>query len=332
VPEAATVFITADPGSAAPGWIIGGLTVLERKLFEAARRGAGRAIVACAGEPRRSPPGLAIERAAPGSRPPDGAEVVRADEVAGVHLAAPADARRAERALFATLPKSFQGPIDALVNRHVSLRITRVLCRTALTPNHVTLMAVAIGIAAAVLLVAGRGPGALVAAGVLMFFQSVFDSCDGELARLRYQFSRLGQWLDNVADDLVDAALMAALGWAAGGVWQMLGLAAAAGRVFTQLALYLQVRSIGGDFYDFRWWFEADVATTDEVYDRGSILTHLRSFGRRDVYVFAWSLLCVLAPLWPAGLQVAACYGLAISAGYVVMTCLHLALARRARA
>jgi phosphatidylglycerophosphate synthase len=331
VSAASTVFLIAGADPRAPGWRVGGLTVLERKLREAARRGATRAIVACDGELSGRPIGLTIERVAAGSPPPADVEVIAADEVAGIRLGSPADLGRAESALLATLPKSFQGPIDALVNRHVSLRITRILCRTPVSPNQVTLFAVALGLLAAALLAFGGGAsGALVAAGALMFFQSVFDSCDGELARLRFQFSALGQWLDNLGDDVVDAALIAALGWAAGGALAWLGLAAAGGRVFTQAALYRQVRALGGDFNDFRWWFERDLATTDQVYRRGSALTHLRSLGRRDLYIFVWAVLAILAPWWPAALDVAAGYGIGISGGYVLLTTLHLLLGRGA--
>jgi phosphatidylglycerophosphate synthase len=251
-------------------------------------------------------------------------EVVRADELLGVRLDGPAAAREAEWRLLRGLPKSFQGPADALVNQHLSLRMTRLLCRTPVTPNQVTLLALAVGLAGAALL-AGGGRAAIAIAGALIFLQNVLDSCDGELARLRFQFSALGQWLDNIADDLVDAALMAGLGIAAGGFWRWLGLAAAAARLLTQLALYLQVRRLGGQFTRFRWWFEEKVGTVDDLYDPRSPRTWLRSFGRRDVYLLLWAILCLSGFVVPA-----AAYADLVSLAYVVLTALHLAvLARR---
>jgi phosphatidylglycerophosphate synthase len=166
-----------------------------------------------------------------------------------------------------------------------------------------------------------------------MFFQSVFDSCDGELARLRYQFSKLGQWLDNIADDIVDAGLIVGLGYAAGhghpgSIWPWLGIAGGISRVVTQLALYLQVTRAGGDFWNFRWWFETEVATLDQVYDPTSIVTWLRSLGRRDVYVFGWAVLCA------AGVPfVAAGWGLGVAAVQLGLTVIQLVVtARRAAA
>jgi phosphatidylglycerophosphate synthase len=302
--------------------IVGGLTVLERRLLEAQRRGVKRAIVAVdAPLPERAFT-IDIERA-PGAEVPPGAEVVRADELAGIRIATRADARRAEWAHLTSLPKSFQGPVDALINRHVSLRITRVLARTPITPNMVTVVALLIGLGAAGLLM-WAAPVAIVVAGVMMELQSIVDSCDGELARLRFQFSKLGQWLDNVADDITDSALMLGLGVAAGGrTWFLLGCAAAAARVFTQLVLYWQVRRAGGDFWNFRWWFESDVGSLDEVYDMSSPMTWVRSLGRRDVYLFLWGVACVV------GLPVvAAAYAVGIAGVFTVMTVLHLALSR----
>jgi len=314
------VFITAEPGSTAPSMLVGGLTVLERRLLEAEHRGVKRAVVACDGElPAHRQLAIEVERVPAGSAPPDGAEVVRADEVAGIRLDSNRARRRAEWLHMKSLPKSFQGPVDALINCHISLRTTRLLARTPVTPNQITVVALLIGFAAAGFLAYGTRL-AVALGGVLMAVQSIVDSCDGELARLRYQFSKLGQWLDNVFDDVVDTALMVGMGIAAGGTtWLWVGIGAGAGRVFTQLVLYWQVQRTGGRFWDFRWWFESDVGSMDEVYDPRSILAWLRSLGRRDVYLFAWAVLCV------AGVPfIAAGYAAVMSAVFVGMTLIHL--------
>ena len=91
--------------------------------------------------------------------------------------------------------------------RHV--RITRVLARRslAITPNHVTIVAIVVGLVACGL--ASIGAYAHVAlAGVLLQVNSILDSVDGELARLRYQYSKLGQWLDKPPADPVDRAVV----------------------------------------------------------------------------------------------------------------------------
>ena len=226
--------------------------------------------------------------------------------------------------------KSFEGPVDALINWRFSMRITRVLSHASLavTPNQVTLAAILVGICAAVL-VGGASYAGIAAAGVLLEFNSILDSCDGELARLRYQYSKLGQWLDNLSDDIVDNLFIAAAGCSLGGVWQIVGIAAAAGRVLVSLATYVSVyRATGtGDVFAFRWWFESKEATADEVYSPRSLTTWLRSLGRRDTYVFVWMLAC-LANFLPWIVV----HGAVISAINVSLLLLHHTIfSRRAR-
>jgi phosphatidylglycerophosphate synthase len=225
--------------------------------------------------------------------------------------------------------KSFEGPVDALINWRFSMRITRVLARRSLavTPNHVTVTAIVVGLVAAWL--ASRGRWACVAAaGVLLELNSILDSCDGELARLRYQYSKVGQWLDNLSDDIVDNVFIIAAGVGIGGVWTWLGLAAACGRWLVSIVTYVSVyRATGtGDVFAFRWWFERGKATADDVYDPTAITTWLRSFGRRDTYVFVWMLACLANfPYWVVG------HGLVIAAVNVGLLLLHFTAFRKVR-
>lgn len=323
-----TVFFEATDGRHAQ--VIGGLTAIERRIREVAKQGATRAVVAAAPVvfPRLLP--IPVEFVPVGSMSPQGARRERADVIAGVELGDEAARRRAEWALIRRMNKSFEGPVDALINWRFSMRITRLLARRSLavTPNHVTITAILVGLAAS--FVARRAGYAMFAiAGVMLEVNSILDSCDGELARLRYQYSRLGQWLDNLSDDIVDNLFLVAVGAGLGGAWRWLGLAAAGGRVLVALTTYLSVyrRTGTGDVFAFRWWFETDKATADEVYDPRSPITWLRSFGRRDTYVFVWMvvLLCGL-PQWVV------CHGLAIAAVNVSLLVLHFTMFRHRRA
>ena len=309
---------------------IGGLTALERKIREVAKSGATRVIVAA--EPvefDRAMP-VAFEFVPRGTAAPADARVERADVIREIELVDDEAARRAEWALIRRMNKAHEGPVDALINWRLSMRITRTLAgrSLAITPNHVTIVAIVIGLVAAWL--ASRGEyGAFVIGGVLLQINSVLDSVDGELARLRYQFSKAGQWLDNLADDVVDNAFIAACGWALGGVWMWLGFAAAGGRVFHALSTYLWVYlSTGsGDVFAFRWWFESATASAAEVYSPTSVTTWLRSFGRRDTFVFVWmiALACGL-PQWVV------VHGLVIAAVNVSLLVLHFTVFRNKRA
>jgi phosphatidylglycerophosphate synthase len=274
--------------------VLGGRTALERAVRDQAKRGATRVIVAAAPETVRPGLPVEVEFVAPGTTPPPGATRARADVVAGIEVVDEASRRKAEWALLRGMNKSFEGPVDALINWRFSMRITRVLARTPVTPNLITIVAIGIGVGAAFL--ASRGSWVpLAIAGVLLELNSILDSCDGELARLRWQYSKLGQWLDNLGDDIVDNLFIAACGYGLGGIWFPIAAAAGAARVLVSATQLTQtyLRTGTGDAFAFRWWFESAGASADEVYSPTSPMTWLRSFGRRDTFVFVWMIACL---------------------------------------
>lgn len=312
-------------------FVLGGVTALERRVRALAREGVTRAVAAVAPVPLPRPLPIPVEFVAPGSAAPPGARRERADVLAGIELVDEASRARAEWALIRRQNKSYEGPVDALINWRFSMRLTRVLARRSLavTPNHVTLVAIALGLAASACALRVGGYAGFAVAGALLQVNSILDSVDGELARLRFQYSKLGQWLDNLADDVVDNAFIVAVGHALGGWWATLALLGAGGRLLVQLVTYLDVyrRTGTGDIFAFRWWFEGASTTVDEVYDPRSPITWLRSFGRRDTYVFLWMLACLAGlPAWVVG------HGLVIGAVQVGLLVTHFAVARRGAA
>src|SRR5262249_52187587 len=152
---AVVVFFESTDGRHAQ--VVGGLSALERRIREVARQGATRALVAAAPVAFPRPLPIPFEFVPVGSAPPDGARCERADVVADVELVDEAARARAEWALIRRMNKSFEGPVDALINWRFSMRLTRVLARRSLavTPNHVTIAAIIVGLVASLL--ASRG-------------------------------------------------------------------------------------------------------------------------------------------------------------------------------
>ncbi len=125
----------------------------------------------------------------------------------------PESFKRAEQAMLNRLhAKLNDGPVSRYLNRHLSIQISKILVRYPITPNHISLVSFICSLIAAVLFVAGRY-FTLVLGGILAQFASIVDGCDGEVARLTYQSSDYGGWLDAVLDRYADAFLLFGLTW-----------------------------------------------------------------------------------------------------------------------
>jgi len=100
------------------------------------------------------------------------------------------------------------GYLDRLLLRRLSCPLTDRLMRTPVSPNAVTLIGLACGVAGGLALALPWPLGAFVAVGLLVV-SGVLDCSDGELARRRHAESRSGHLLDVVADTLVHLSVFA---------------------------------------------------------------------------------------------------------------------------
>ncbi|MEO8166920.1 MAG: CDP-alcohol phosphatidyltransferase family protein, partial [bacterium] len=103
---------------------------------------------------------------------------------------------------------------DELINtyfiRPAAGLIVRLLYRTIISPNQVTIASTFVGFAAAVLYVGGTQAHNL-AAGLLITLKDILDSADGQLARAKNQYSRRGRFMDSIGDFFVNAFVFAAI-------------------------------------------------------------------------------------------------------------------------
>ena len=150
-------------------------------------------------------------------------------------VTSPIDVDVAEWRLLRGLVKDTDGFMARHVERPISLRIVRRLARTAITPNQITLFSVAVGLAGASFFLSTLWQ--LQTAGALLFLaHSILDGCDGELARLRFQQTRLGGVIDYWGDNVVHIVTFVcmAIGWSLSiaVAWPLLlGAAAALGNL-----------------------------------------------------------------------------------------------------
>jgi phosphatidylglycerophosphate synthase len=220
---------------------------------------------------------------------------------------------QATRALLRSLRKPQDGWTSTYLNRHLSLPVTRLLVATPLRPNQVSVAILAVGLVGAYF--ATRGDYASLLIGALLFqAQSVLDGCDGEMSRLLFRGSRLGEWLDTIGDDLTNYGYFAGSSW---GLYRTTGspLYLAAGAVIVVCGLltsgiqYRYLIKIGsGDL--LRYPLGVGKAPGADEAPKGSfgrLLDAISPLFKRDTFVFltllsaALGLLKIMILIFAAG-------------------------------
>ena len=126
-----------------------------------------------------------------------------------------------------------------LYMRRVSPYLTRLLLKTRLSPNAVTWLMIAVGVAAAGVLTL---PGLVPAIGAVLLIQCqlLLDCVDGEMARWLEKRSPVGVYLDRIGHYLTETALPIALGIRADGGWDEIGSWTTLGLVAAVLQLLVK--------------------------------------------------------------------------------------------
>jgi len=129
------------------------------------------------------------------------------------------DRKNAEILICNKLKKNTDGPVSKILNRPISLRITKLLLKTGITPNQISILSTVIGLVGASFFFSGEY-FYLILGGIIIHIHSIVDGCDGEVARLKLRQSKYGGWLDSVLDRYVDAAIILGLVY---GYWSING-------------------------------------------------------------------------------------------------------------
>lgn len=106
-------------------------------------------------------------------------------------------------------------PLDAAITRYfyrlLARPLTRVFLRLPFSPNHITIFSATLSLVGC-FIAAGPSYGAHVLGLALLVLGGIVDCNDGEVARLRLEFSTMGGWLDAIGDDLARLSLLIAMG------------------------------------------------------------------------------------------------------------------------
>jgi phosphatidylglycerophosphate synthase len=181
---------------------------------------------------------------------PSGVDVASGRAMLALRITSPSDLALAEQ----TIRRSSYKDTDAKVarfNRRMSLPISIALMPTPLTANQLSTILVGIGFYSAWLFSIGHYLAGVVGA-LLSLAASVLDGCDGEIARLKYQESALGCWIETFGDYSYYIAIFVGLtvgavrstGWQA---FYWVGATALAGTLLSfALLIYLRSRITAG--------------------------------------------------------------------------------------
>jgi phosphatidylglycerophosphate synthase len=107
-------------------------------------------------------------------------------------------AKRAEDLLFSHVGKTMTGWISKNINSKISLRLSRYLVRTQLSPNMISILINIIGMLCGPFYALGHP----VWGAAFLQIATVLDRCDGEVARIKLMETKRGQWVDTVSDQL----------------------------------------------------------------------------------------------------------------------------------
>ncbi len=102
------------------------------------------------------------------------------------------------------------GFVARYINRRLSVRISRILACTRVSPNTISVVSFILCLAGALLFGFGKYTWTIMA-GFLVQIASVVDGCDGEIARLKFRSSPFGGWFDTILDRYGDVAIAAGI-------------------------------------------------------------------------------------------------------------------------
>jgi phosphatidylglycerophosphate synthase len=307
--------------------------VAARALVRPAREGAITTTVGLCAAPAEEVAGLLAEAGSEGLEAAlERRGVVGTVEVKG-GFALPASDRASVAAAEGELVEALRKPIDGFMarhlNRYVSLFLTSRLMHTGLTANHVSYFNMALGVTAAVVC-AGGGWLLGAIAGLILELQSILDGVDGELARLKYLRSRLGEWLDTLSDDfgtclwLAGMTINLARGGATWAPW--VGAIGVAAMLAGQAGSYwLLVRVYhSGDLLAIKWDYDPRANASSGAAPANWFVRFIYYMMKRDSFV---TMFCVLALL--GRLDVGLLIGTAGAVGFLFKLFPFIARVRR---
>lgn len=196
---------------------------------------------------------------------------------------------QAEHALINNLGKLTDGFVSRHFNRKFSRQITQYLVNISVTPNQMSVLTMFISFLAAWCVSFGDGYLPLALGGVLFQFSSIVDGCDGEIAALKFMKSRLGEWLDTLADNVSYLtfffAIVYRMYWVTGQPFFLtLGGALIVLDILGVLFMFFYMQAVGsGSILSFNLGFSIEVPKTKQGWFH-EVCSSIKFVSRRDFF------------------------------------------------
>lgn len=100
---------------------------------------------------------------------------------------------------------------DLFFYRPLAFILVKIIYRTNITPNHLTVTAIVFGLSAGCVYAAGTHDACVLGALLFMLY-NIVDCSDGQLARLKKNGTHAGRIIDGIADYISTAAVFTGLG------------------------------------------------------------------------------------------------------------------------
>lgn len=110
-----------------------------------------------------------------------------------------------ENAVNARIPHP--GIFKRLFNFPISIPLTKLLANTSLSPNHISLISLALSVTAGVLFSLKQ----FIFGGILCYLGAMFDATDGKISRIKLKSSHTGKFLDYIVDRFCELSIVSGL-------------------------------------------------------------------------------------------------------------------------
>lgn len=117
----------------------------------------------------------------------------------------------AEKHLTEGIRHGTAGPIARHINKRISLPVSLVLAKLWVSPNAITVLNIIIGVFSGVFVADGHRYDVILLGAALFQLASIVDGCDGEVAKLTFRYSKFGQYIDSLSDNLSLGSFMTGL-------------------------------------------------------------------------------------------------------------------------